>query len=496
MSMVWLALVALGATQVNVQFSEQHVNVPGRVLWADGADCNGDGRADLFVVYRRGEEPNTKRLVAWFLQTAPQQLASVPAQTLELPEDLSFAALSDLDANEHTQALFIGAGEVSAWSCDGKPRRTVLSTPGVTPFGENEDLPELRFVGDWHKRGKPELALFTVGALQFFRYENGVFSALEKILVPPTTYVDAPGGPFRGPWSNRRYSLVVSHSFPALHVGKYNSDTFADLFVVDDDRLRVHLGSDKGFAEKPNVLLDFSVRTKEEKDRKNSYVGATLVDLNGDELVDYVINKVSGGLSQMSTETHVHLNRGGFRKQPDQRIARDGFAAMIQLVDLNGDHLPELIEPHADVGLVGLARAMVSKKLNIEWLVTPNEGGRFDAQRTQTTDIVYTLDFSGGPMFKGPFPKFSHDFDGDGRLDMLTSPDGDKLMLFLGQKEGALIEPDAALSLSAKVSPYGATFFDKASQRPHFVSYFRDSPGEDGHVVVVWNRALKESSRP
>lgn len=474
-------------------FTEQRIEVPGRVLWADGVDGNGDKRADLVVVFRKGEEPTTKRAVAWFAQQEDGSFANKPSSLIVLKDDVSFAALADLDRDGRTEVVLVGGDEISSWSFGAEQLVSLVKTQTATPFGENEDLPEASIVGDWHQSGDQELAVWRVGALQFFRRDGATYKALETISIPPNTYVDGPSTAFRGPWSNRRYSMVVSHSFPALSVGHYDADKRPDLFVIDDDRLRVHPGQADGrFSPDAKVFLDFAVRQREEKERKNSFISAQLLDLNGDGMTDYVNNKVAGGLSSMSSETHVHLNRSGFRKQPDQVIKRDGFAAMIQLADLNGDGRPELIEPHANVGLVGLARAMVSKKMSVDWLITENTGGKFNASKTQSVPVVFSLDFSGGPMFKGPFPRFTHDFDGDGLIDFLTSPDGQQIQIYLGQKDD-LIETDPAFHLDVEVSPYGTIFLDRSINKPHFVSYFRDYPGKDGTVVVLFNRSTRES---
>jgi len=479
-----MALAALG----DLQFIEQQLNVSGRILWCEGRDVDGDKRADIACIVRRGNEPATQRVADFFLQQADGRYPDKPNAEVAIPAEAVFGQLEDLNGDGRAQLVLVTGHGVSsiAWNGSAMVLSDVLKAQTASPFPEVEDLPEWHFVQDWHGTGAREIALFTVGSAQFFRRNGkGVFEPRETVQIKPMTYVDGQGGAFQGAWSNKSSSITVSHVFPELVVGDYDGDKKPDLFALQDDRLLIFSGDGDKFSAEPKVVLDFNMRTTEERQRRNAFIAATVIDLDGDGRLDYVANKVSGGLSSMHSETHVHLNKSGFRRTPDQMMKRDGFSAMVQFVDLDQDGLPEMIEPFADVGLITLARAMVSKKIGVDWKVTPNHGGAFAVKEERTIPLTFGLDFSGGPMFRGPFPRFRWDFNGDGLPDFMSSANGTELAFNLGQK--GTFEAEPSVKVNVEVSPYTAAFQDPRTKRAQVLTFFRDTPGKEGKIIVLLN---------
>ncbi len=476
----------------NMSFTPQRLHVDGRVIWVDAGDFNRDGAPDLVSVFRRGVDPNTKRFVAFFYQQADGTYPEKPSEERPVPADAGIAAVADCDGDGGSEIVFMTARGVSAYTAPGgkvvaEPVEWIKA-PTATLFPEIEDLPLWEMCGDFHRAGKPELALWEIGALTFYRMAGGKWQANERLEVPPVALHESmASGFFRGGPSNRDLSISAHYVFPELAIGDYDGDGRPDLFAIAEERLRIYSNTGDRYAPSPTVMLDFSLRTNEERNRKNAYVSAQALDLNGDKKTDYVLNKVTGGLSSMRSETAIHLNKGGFSKKPDQLIKRNGFSGLAQFADLNRDGRPEIIEPYGEVGLVALARAMVSRALSVDWLVTQNTGGGFDLNTTAKITIKFGLDFSGGPIFKGPFPRVSHDFNGDGLLDFLASPDGEELHFYLGKHEG-FFEPEPALKLKVEVSPWTAPFYDPKAKRVHVVSFFRDMAGKDSRIAVILNR--------
>ncbi len=480
-------IAALAVSAPALSFTNQQLAVDGRILWCDGRDLDGDGRADLVVVFRRGEEPNTRRFIAVYIQNTAGTYPEKANAEIALPKDAVFAQIEDLFGEGKASILLVTGKGASAlrYANGALVLSELVQAPTPSLFPEIEDLPVWHFASDWHKHGM-ELALFHAGNVTFYHREGGKFAAGETIALEPVTYVDAMGGAFLGAWSNRNFSISVADVFPELVVGEYDGDGKPDLFAIQDDRLQVFLGEEGGhFSHDAKVALDFHMRTTEEHQRRNAFVAATVVDLNGDGKLDYVANKVSGGLQSMKSETRVHLNKGGFHKTADQVMKRDGFSAMVQFVDLDKDGRPEMIEPTAEIGLFALARAMVSKKLSVDWLVTPNKDGHFAPNEARRIPIVFGLDFSGGPIFRGPFPRFKTDFNGDGIPDFMSSADGSELSFYLGGNGSFEAEPSVKVPL--EVSPYTTSFVDPRTHRAQVLTFFRDMPGKEGKIVLLLN---------
>lgn len=474
-----------------LNFTPQKLAVDGRVIWVDAGDFNKDGGPDLVVAFRRGNEPDTKRFVAFFYQQPDGHYPERPNEERPVPADAGIATVSDCDGDGVAEVVFMTAQGLSGYFAPGGKLSGSLTemvkAESAAMFPEIEDLPVWDLCADYHKKGR-EVALWDTGSLSFYRSEGGKWTLIDKLKIPPQAWMDSlASGTFRGAPSNRDLSISTAFVFPELTVGDYEGDGKPDLYVNQEDSLRIYGSTADGkYSPTPTVALHFQIRTQEERNRRSAFVNGMAVDLNNDKRTDFVLNKVAGGLASMKTETHIHLNKTGFRKAPDQEIKRNGFSAMASFVDLDSDGMPELIEPYSDVGLVTLARAMVSKKMSIDWLVTKNVDGTFETKKASELSITFGLDFSGGPFFKGPFPRFQFDFDGDGLKDFLASPDGEQLHVYLGKK-GSFFEGDPALKINVDVSPFTSPFVDAKRNKVHVVSFFRDFPGKEGKIVVLIN---------
>ena len=393
-------LLVLGA----LNFTPQKLSVDGRVIWVDAGDFNKDGAPDLVVAFRSGNEPDTKRFVAFFYQQPDGHYSEKANEERPVPPDAAIAAVSDCDGDSVSEVVFMTAQGLSGYFAPGGKLAAGLTemvkAETATMFPEIEDLPVWDLCADYHRKGR-EIALWDTGTLAFYRAEGAKWSLVDKLKVTPQAWIDSlASGFFRGAGSNRDLSISAAYVFPEITVGDYEGDGKPDLYVIQEETLRIYGASggatgDGHYSPTPTVVLNFSIRTQEERNRRGAFVNAMALDLNGDKRTDFVLNKVSGGLASMKSETAIHLNKSGFRKAPDQEVKRSGFSALVQFVDLNGDGLPEMIEPYSDVGLVTLARAMVSKTMSVDWLITKNEGGTFNTKASTEMSISFGLDFSG-----------------------------------------------------------------------------------------------------
>jgi len=482
-----MCLLALALT--GLDFTPQRLNVEGRVMWVEASDLNSDGGPDLVAMFRKnGNEAH--RFLAVFMQQADGRYPEKPNEVRTVPDDASVATVADCDGDGAGEIVFMTSSGISAITVvQGKLSATPVEwvkAQSATLFSDKDALPLWALCGDWHKNGGHEIALWGTGTLSFYRASApGQFALVDRLRAAPrATNTSQPSGTFRGTGVQRDLSIATTYTYPELIVGDYQGDGKADLFLSSEEKLRIYVGDGTKYAERPSVALDFNFRTPEERNRRNGSIAAQALDLNGDGKTDYVMNKVTGSINALKSETAVHLNKGGFSKKPDQLIKREGFSALAQFADLNGDGRLEMIEAHSDIGILGLARVLVSRKVTVDALITQNTGGIFDLENTAKFDITFALDFGGGPVLRGPIPHLSQDIDGDGYLDFLASPDGETLQLFLGKKN-ASFNPAAALKLNVEISPYTAPFYDARAKRVHILSFFRDMDGKEGRILVL-----------
>ncbi len=486
MWLLGLSTVLVGA----LSFTPQRLHVDGRIVWVEASDLDGDGGADLVAMFRRGGR-DSRRFLAVFIQKPDGRYPEKPNDVRQLPQDAAIATVADCDGNGSGEVVLMTASGITAFAIAGgkfSPEPlSWISAPTAAMFADRDNLPLWGLCGDFHRSHQRELALWGVGALSFYRAAGGKWTLVDTLRIAPEALtVTQPTGTFRGSAAQPDISLATTFRYPELSVGDYNGDGKADLFVFSEERLRIHGGDGTRYSERPIASLDFEFRTIEEHNKRNTAVIAQALDLNGDGKTDYALNKVTGSLMSLRSETAIHLNEGGFTKKPSQLIKRDGFSVLAQFIDLNGDGRLEMIEGHSDIGILGVARALVSRKLTIDALVTQNHGGVFDLANTKKFNITLSFDFSGGPFLKGPIPHVSHDLDGDRALDFLSSPDGQTLQIFRGTKD-ATFDPDAALKLEVEISPFTAPFFDARSKRAHIVTFFRDMDGKEGRILVLLN---------
>ncbi|MEO1338627.1 MAG: hypothetical protein AAFV29_23490 [Myxococcota bacterium] len=136
-----------------------------------------------------------------------------------------------------------------------------------------------------------------------------------------------------------------------------------------------------------------------------------------------------------------------------------------------------MIHPHAEVSIMGMTRAMLSSSLGLDVRIRRQDpaAGFFQLEPAQTLDISIGLDLSSGAALRGTAPLFGHDFDGDGRKDVIV-PDGAERMVMhrgLGSaNDGARFARRGRMSLEAPGSNATRALEAGRGQPPEVLVYY------------------------
>jgi hypothetical protein len=236
------------------------------------------------------------------------------------------------------------------------------------------------------------------------------------------------------------------------------------------------------------------VRTPEEEKRLDNEVTAQVLDINGDRRADVIITKIGGGITTLRTETVIFTGQadGGFSKGPAQVFREDGFSTLLRFVDLDGDRRFEMLHPKTEVSILAMTKALMSSELSMDLRIrrlSKDEKEVFESKPSQRIDLTLGLDFKQGGAIRGAYPLAGHDFDGDGKNDIIVPRGASEMGLHHGVRDGAnFYEDDPTIILSAAATQHTVVVYasDKAKY-PDVLMFHTDMPELEGEITMFRN---------
>ncbi len=496
---VFLGLAISNTSQAELTKSE--LQVPGDVRWLDYGDLDGNKLTDLVVSYTRGSGPRASRYIAVFLGT-PKGYPSKPDLAVKAPRSAAVFDLGDAMGDEADELLFLTATGIFAQSWSGKTlgkaQRIVSSRP-LVGAPEEEDLITWNFLRKL-PGGRTVAIVPAPRTLEIHLRGDKGFERWADIEVGLINYYDGETATFRrsarGGASGRPYSFRVTKVVPNLDFVDQTGDGILDLVTHYEDRVAVFPGTADGPpSRKPVRQQWFKVRTPAERRARDSRLSAQVLDLDGDQIADLAVTKIGGGITTLKSQVSLFrgLKGGGFTPSPIQVFEDEGFATLVQFVDVDGDGRLEMIHPHAEVSVVGMTRALLSRALELDLRIRRADRGpqRFFASKAvQTMEAQFGLDLSVGASVRGGAPIFGYDFNGDGRRDAVISQGADKMALFLGQAKGEPFDDDAKATLRAPGSHTTRVVPSRVDtqSRPEVLIWYAGRKDLAGKIVIFVNR--------
>lgn len=426
-----------------VGFEARTSKVPGQIVALEPGDLDGDGTQDLLVVYRRGSGTSARRFVGVFFGRATG-FERGPDVAFSVPTEAAVFDVGDVDGQPGDEAVYLTESGVWAHGFRGRkaePPRRILGLLSLVGDPEEGDLPAWDFVRTLTATAAGSVVMVPGRReLRLFREQDGALVEFCEVDISRRSYYSTGGpggGRSSGPGSG--FSFQATTSIPHLSFVEATGDARVDLVTHRDDLFELHPGTADGcFSRSAVRRQQLRVRSAEEQRRGEASVSARVKDLDGDGIADVALTKVSGGLTNLRTEIRLHRGRagGGFEARPVQVFQASGFGAFARFQDIDGDGRMEMVQPRAEVSIIGMTRVLLSSSFTVDVLIrrsSDRPGQVFTENPVQTLRTTFGLDFGSASGLLGSAPLFGHDFDGDGRLDLMLSKGKSEMGLHRGR---------------------------------------------------------------
>lgn len=498
-----LLLMQLGAerAQAKAQFKKESLKVPGTILAYATGDLDGDARTDLVVSYRRGKGPGTERFFAVFFR-GELGYSGAPNLTLRAPSNAAVWDLGDVLGGPGEELVYLTTAGVYAIDLHARsaaePERVVRGRP-LVGRAEEEDLITWDFVRRLEPNGPVTVIVPKPGPLELHQRSATGLEPWSRIDVSPPSFYDAERTTYRrstrGGSAGHAFAYRVTTVIPALWFVDADADGRADLITTYEDRVQIYPRREDGrLSESPVTRRWFRVRTPEEEKRVDNEVTAQVLDVNGDRRADVVITKIGGGITTLRTETFIFLGQadGAFSKAPSQVFREDGFSTLVRFVDVDGDGRLEMLHPKTEVSILAMTRALMSSELSMDLRLrrpSKEKSEVFQGKPTQSLDLLLGLDFKLGGAIRGAYPLAGHDFDGDGKLDIVVPRGASAMGLHHGTGQGGvLFESSPTITLSGPATQHTLVVYATAQERrPDILMFHTDVPELEGEITLLRN---------
>ena len=336
------------------------------------------------------------------------------------------------------------------------------------------DPPHVDITRDLNHDGRDDLVLPDFDGFWIsIQMSDGSFTDAVK-LGPPEPLLDALVGNLdpghEGAARTYRDMGLTTATIPVylsrVHEMDYDRDGHGDLVFWNEDRFEVHRQDERGLFDPVPETFTAGVPFASEGAYSNAFdfvdrgvfsaivglgekTGRTVLhslhDLDGDGVTDLVTLTLSGrSITRQRSLYEVHFGKatpGGtvFETEAGARFLPRGKAGAMQswgystqwLQDFNGDGRAEILFREINVGLGGMARAMIGNSVAIHLEFYCSEDGVYPDKPCTTRKIRRFAPFAGlGNVFLPPVQM--GDIDGDGRSDLLVGHSPRQLHVYPG----------------------------------------------------------------
>ncbi len=458
----------------------------------------GANTSDILVISVAGGPPDEQREVSVFpCGRGASGEASTPLR-IPVPADAVALDVADVDDRPGGELVWLdhrGLTLIRPFG-DTPPRRIDFETPLPLPPRQRL-VSRMPLVDDWDNDGRAKAFVpATTGGL-LVDLVSGEQRAIEMPIVAQYETWD-PDLPARV----RKLMIAMLH-WPVLRRGDDNGDGRPDLFALTRWEIAIYHETGEGLPSEPSRrirLRPFDAETELRFETTEITYFAT--DVNGDDLVDLMLHRISGGFNDGLSETDFYFNRRDAEgragvdtdRAPDLQFRLEKGFSGIDPIDLDGDGHVELIESSVKFGIMQVVRVLLTRKAEIKVRVL-TAGPDGELRTSWSEDMTFKLNFSEGRV-DGLLPNSEGDWNGDGLKDALYQHNSDTL----GVRLGVLREngPGFGSKVAEQPSRVSAGFLRVSDLDgdglDDFVSY--DPRDAEGRLYVSYNRGVLPGTAP
>jgi len=430
----WLAVLSLAlataSTAVAEPFRVFELPGPGRIVSADIADLDGDGRADIWAISIYGVPPDARRELRVHFQAPDGSFAAEPGWTGSAVDGAGAYEIADLPDGPGQELLLLRRDRVTVLSFSGRTLTTrdllIPGDPTVASAPDERGLDRYRLV---RSEVGPNLLVPGLGEIIVLSPAGEVLSRPE-VGQRANYFIPHRPGPLVGESEIEAY-LDFAH----IETGDVDGDGLTDLITSTRHELRVFRQRAGGrFPRAPDQTLAFRRLDETDQIRGSGNVRMASGDFDGDGRADLLVTSTTGGLLSARSKTTFHLNRDGTwnLQQPDGSFEVEGSWSSLQLIDLDADGRPELIEARIALTILEIVEFLLQRSIDVQVsYFHADEDGVFDLKPTRRTTVSIGVELDTFTQ-KGFIPTLDVDLNGDGFPDRLDSGEGESAEVFLG----------------------------------------------------------------
>ncbi|MFQ6115283.1 MAG: FG-GAP repeat domain-containing protein, partial [bacterium] len=421
-------------------------------------DLNSDGLMDcLLFVNRKHKGTAKERSLLLFIQNENGFLQK-PTQTFKVGDQIILFDIGDVTGDSNKEFVYFARRGVFYYTMTDTGFALVpqllFETESMFMLSDRKTLLTWNFVADITGDHVDEVLVPKITKLNIY-YRNPTNNAWLINEIPLSVETKVFG------YFDKRFSVGnkarALYSTPYILLEDFNSDGRDDLLGVYRDSLVVFCQEESGFfsqTSKQKIELSFGdiwhgakiQRTHIEEKGERTFL-MKIVDLNDDAIVDVVSTRVSTRESIMNPKTEILIYFGKkdtsksnntiyFDQAPDQIVKPGGTQLVLDILDLNQDNKFELIVPVVKVGITRLIKILLTKSVEIEAeYYEIGEDGYYQEKPKRKIKMAVRFSFRGGPA--SPVYEIE-DFNGDGLLDILSSLEEKRLVIFWGDKKNVI----------------------------------------------------------
>jgi hypothetical protein len=436
------------------EFTEMQLNNHRPVMRMYIEDVNGDELADIITLNLK-REANGKAQFSVFLNRAgtyPEQ----PNDSLEISPSEVIFDFADVLPGGGAELLSLGNDSLYIYQIvDGKwvaARQYAMPNPlfAVPTFRNPAHFP---FAVPLSGEEKKELLVPTGNTFELHAWQG---DKLEKNVTLASMGIANYSEQSLSPGNESDHSLNVDINTPNFQISDVNADGANDILFFSGALLDVYLQKEGKFKPLPDYRSSLTLSDKDgkpvilnntDREQREYHELVAIIDINKDGAPDLLIKKVDMMQSIFDPKSQIKIYYGkleskalSFSATPDKIIVSSGLQFTVNFDDVDGDGFTDLVIPTMELGLFKIISILVTRSATINVNFYRNDDGFPDAPSV-VREMSWTFEFSGDS--RTPIFDFSGDFNGDGRRDLVSSPEEGWLGIHYGGGENLFNEdPD------------------------------------------------------